>query len=348
MRVVSNRKDVGQRESRKWPGQSPFRDSLACEQAPRASNERHEQLSLLFRLRAGTCRQDGTLHKPAYVTPDTAPRHPTPTSNGLAPVAGRVTETRTGASGFGAHLPARVRNRPRGESRVHTDWLVRGDRVATWGGPERQPRDAELQWTDTWSVTGSASQQDRVAPHTKAAMSSMRGAQREEVSTTLVGTSREMDTKDSSEGQGVREGGFPRAGTSAHDDKCGRVHSVFSHASTTTEPFGQSSVTRAGASRPGKGDAERTCWMNPGSGSGAGASRIRGGIGPRVDAYLTAPAVTPRVRVRWKMRKKTTMGMTPRSAAALRAVGSLVYWPCMTDRPRGTVWLSLEISRTRG
>lgn len=69
---------------------------------------------------------------------------------------------------------------------------------------------------------------------------------------------------------------------------------------------------------------------------------------PLWEGYLTAPAVTPRVRVRWKMRKKTTMGMTPRRAAALRAVGSLVYWPCITDRPRGTVWLSLEISRTRG
>jgi hypothetical protein len=52
--------------------------------------------------------------------------------------------------------------------------------------------------------------------------------------------------------------------------------------------------------------------------------------------------------VRWKVRKKTITGMTPRRAAALRAVGSLVYWPRVTDRPSGTVWLSLEMSRTSG
>lgn len=73
-------------------------------------------------------------------------------------------------------------------------------------------------------------------------------------------------------------------------------------------------------------------WVGPVVGMGVprirrrgSACRTRGGCGVARVGYLTAPAVMPRVRERWKMRKKMTMGTMPRRAAALMAVGSLVY-----------------------
>src|SRR5690606_20013905 len=46
--------------------------------------------------------------------------------------------------------------------------------------------------------------------------------------------------------------------------------------------------------------------------------------------YLTAPAVMPRVRVRWKMRKKMSVGMMPSSADALVVVTSMSRSPWST------------------
>ncbi len=53
--------------------------------------------------------------------------------------------------------------------------------------------------------------------------------------------------------------------------------------------------------------------------------------------YLTAPAVMPRVSVRWKMRKKMSVGMMPRSAEALVVVTSIRRSPCSTLIATGTV-----------
>ena len=55
--------------------------------------------------------------------------------------------------------------------------------------------------------------------------------------------------------------------------------------------------------------------------------------------YLTAPAVMPRVRVRWKMRKNTRVGMRPSSADALVVVTSISRSPCSTVIATGTVWV---------
>src|SRR5690606_17928190 len=53
--------------------------------------------------------------------------------------------------------------------------------------------------------------------------------------------------------------------------------------------------------------------------------------------YLTAPAVMPRVRVRWKMRKKMSVGMMPSRAEALVVVTSISRSPCSTLIATGTV-----------
>src|SRR5690606_21225315 len=58
--------------------------------------------------------------------------------------------------------------------------------------------------------------------------------------------------------------------------------------------------------------------------------------------YLTAPAVMPRVRVRWKMRKKMSVGMMPRSADALVVVTSMSRSPCSTLMATGTVWFAFD------
>src|SRR5450759_229812 len=68
----------------------------------------------------------------------------------------------------------------------------------------------------------------------------------------------------------------------------------------------------------------------------------------RVRRYLTAPAVIPRVSVRWKMRKKTRVGRRPRSAEALVVVTSISRSPCRTLMATGTVWLSLLTRKVNG
>src|SRR6187551_528624 len=64
--------------------------------------------------------------------------------------------------------------------------------------------------------------------------------------------------------------------------------------------------------------------------------------------YLIAPAVMPRVRVRWKIRKKSIAGRMPISADALVVVASIRRSPCSTPSATGTVWLSFETRKTSG
>src|SRR5690606_5383961 len=64
--------------------------------------------------------------------------------------------------------------------------------------------------------------------------------------------------------------------------------------------------------------------------------------------YLTAPAVMPRVRVRWKMRKKMSVGMMPSRADALVVVTSMSRSPCSTLIATGTVWLALDARNVSG
>src|SRR4051812_31368885 len=64
--------------------------------------------------------------------------------------------------------------------------------------------------------------------------------------------------------------------------------------------------------------------------------------------YLTAPAVMPRVSVRWKIRKKTSVGITPSSADALVVVTSISRSPCSTLTATGTVWFSLLTRNVSG
>ena len=54
---------------------------------------------------------------------------------------------------------------------------------------------------------------------------------------------------------------------------------------------------------------------------------MAGGLG---GSYFTEPTVMPRIKVRWKIRKKITEGVIPTKAAAALAVGSLVYCPVVT------------------
>ena len=56
----------------------------------------------------------------------------------------------------------------------------------------------------------------------------------------------------------------------------------------------------------------------------------------------------PRIRVRWKIKKKITDGIKPISAAAARAVGSLVNWPVVIAIARVTVWLLFDGNITSG
>src|SRR5690625_5795452 len=58
--------------------------------------------------------------------------------------------------------------------------------------------------------------------------------------------------------------------------------------------------------------------------------------------YLTAPAVIPRVRVLWKIRKKIKVGISPRRADALVVVTSIRRSPCRTVIATGTVWVRSE------
>src|SRR5450631_1943394 len=64
--------------------------------------------------------------------------------------------------------------------------------------------------------------------------------------------------------------------------------------------------------------------------------------------YLTAPAVMPRVSVRWKMRKKMSVGSRPSSADALVVVTSINRSPWRTLIATGTVWLSLLTKKVNG
>src|SRR5690606_1138207 len=64
--------------------------------------------------------------------------------------------------------------------------------------------------------------------------------------------------------------------------------------------------------------------------------------------YLIAPAVMPRVSVRWKMRKKMSVGMIPSSADALVVVTSMSRSPCSTLIATGTVWFAFEARNVSG
>src|SRR5690625_5511315 len=64
--------------------------------------------------------------------------------------------------------------------------------------------------------------------------------------------------------------------------------------------------------------------------------------------YLTAPAVIPRVRVLWKIRKKIKVGISPRRADALVVVTSIRRSPCRTVIATGTVWVAFETKKVNG
>src|SRR5699024_5845236 len=71
--------------------------------------------------------------------------------------------------------------------------------------------------------------------------------------------------------------------------------------------------------------------------------------GPRSRGHhFTAPAVTPRVSVRWKIRKKRNVGSSDSSAPAFNVGTSSIRSPCSEDSAMGMVWLSLLVSITSG
>src|SRR5450432_410702 len=70
--------------------------------------------------------------------------------------------------------------------------------------------------------------------------------------------------------------------------------------------------------------------------------------GGRDRGHFTDPTATPRVRVLWKMRKKTMAGRMPSSDDAAVPVMSVVCSPCSCARATGTVWLLLETRKMSG
>lgn len=97
----------------------------------------------------------------------------------------------------------------------------------------------------------------------------------------------------------------------------------------------------------GVGEAARVHLVHDG---GSPPIALDGGNGreDRADAHLMAPMLTPRIRVRWKMRKKISAGRIPARDAAASAVGSLVYCPLSAPSATETVWFAELGSSTSG
>src|SRR3569623_2568880 len=64
--------------------------------------------------------------------------------------------------------------------------------------------------------------------------------------------------------------------------------------------------------------------------------------------YFTDPTATPRVSVRWKIKKKMIVGAMPSSDAAACSTGSERFCPRVSPIASVTVWLLLETSSTSG
>ena len=58
--------------------------------------------------------------------------------------------------------------------------------------------------------------------------------------------------------------------------------------------------------------------------------------------------MTPRVSVRWKMRKKISAGISETSAPAFVVGASIIRSPWSDARAMGIVWVSLVVSMTSG